>query len=138
MRQMAAMGEIHRQDGVAMIEGGEIDGHVRLGPGMGLDVGALGAEQLQQPFDGEPLGDIDELAAAVIALARIALGVLVGQHGALGRQDGGAGVVLRSDHLQAVLLPLRFVRDGGGDFRIGGFQGVHANAPRRGAAMERL
>ena len=30
--------------------------------------------------DGELLGDVDELAAAVVALAGVAFGVLVGQH----------------------------------------------------------
>ena len=58
-------------------------------------------------LDGQALDDVDELAAAVVAAAGIALGVLVGQHRALGGQDGGAGVVLRGDHLQAVLLPAR-------------------------------
>jgi hypothetical protein len=41
------------------------------------------AEQLLGALDGQRLGDVDELAAAVVAAARIALGILVGQHRAL-------------------------------------------------------
>ena len=93
------------EDGVAGLEAGEEDGHVRLSAGVRLDVRLLAAEQFQQALDGEPFGDIDELAAAVIALAGIALGILVGEHRALRGHDGGAGVILRGDHLQAVLLP---------------------------------
>ena len=52
------------------------------------------------------LGDIDELAAAVVALAGVALGVLVRQARALRGHHRGAGVVLGGDHLQAELLPL--------------------------------
>ena len=38
------------------------------------------AEQLLGAVDRQLLGDVDEFAAAVVAPARIALGVLVGQH----------------------------------------------------------
>ena len=88
--EMAAVGEVHREDGVAVLQGGEVDSHVRLGPRVRLHVGRKfaprpwrergwrrGGEQFQQAFDGEPFGDIDELAAAVVALAGIALGVFV-------------------------------------------------------------
>ena len=60
-------------------EHGHEDGHVRLRAGVRLDVGVLGAEELLRALDRERLGDVDELAAAVVALARIALGVLVGE-----------------------------------------------------------
>ena len=49
-------------------------------PRVRLDVDVLGArEQRERALLGEPLGDVDVLAAAVVALARQALGVLVGQ-----------------------------------------------------------
>ena len=65
------------------------------------------------------LGDVDELAAAVIALAGIALGVLVRHHRAGGFEHGGADEVFRGDQLEPFGLPPRFVGDGGGDFGIG-------------------
>ena len=50
--------------------------------------------------DGERLGDVDELAAAVVAPARVALGVLVGHHRAGGFEDRPAHEVLRRDQLE--------------------------------------
>ena len=55
---------------------------------MRLHVRVLGAEQLLGPVDGQLLGHVDELAAAVVAPARVALGVLVGEDGALGLEHG--------------------------------------------------
>jgi len=46
---------------------------------MRLDVGVLGAEKFLRALNGERLDDVDELAAAVIALTRIAFRVLVGE-----------------------------------------------------------
>ena len=64
------MRQAHAEDGVAGLERREEDRLVRLRTGMGLDVGGLGAEQLLDAVDGQLLDDVDELAAAVIALAR--------------------------------------------------------------------
>ncbi len=58
-------------------------------------------------------GDVDELAAAVVALARVAFGVLVGEDAALRREHGGARVVLRGDQLDAFFLAAEFRLDGG-------------------------
>ena len=73
-------------------------------PEWGCTLARLGAEQLLHPLDGEQLGDVDVLAAAVIALARITLGVLVGELRPLRGQHGGAGVILRGDELDVVFL----------------------------------
>ena len=69
---------------------------------MRLHVGVLGAEQLLRARDGQRLDDVDELAAAVVALARIALGVLVRQHRAGRFEHGAADEVLRRDQLEPV------------------------------------
>ena len=99
------MGEVHAHDPVARLEHAEVGGHVGLGPGVGLDVDVLGArEQGEGPLLGEPLGDVDVLAAAVVALARQAFGVLVGQPAALGLHDRGRDVVLARDELDLVVL----------------------------------
>ena len=50
------------------------------------------------------LGDVDELAAAVIAPAGIALGVFVGQHRALRLEHGARDDVLAGDQLDLRLL----------------------------------
>ncbi len=103
--QVAAVGEVHAQDPVAGLEDAEVGRHVRLGARVGLDVDVLGArEQGERALLGEALGDVDELAAAVVALARQALGVLVRQPRALGLHDRGRDVVLAGDELDLVVL----------------------------------
>ena len=68
--EVAAVGEVHGQDPVAGIEHGEIDRGVRLGAGVRLHVGVVGAEKLPDAVEGELLDDIDVLASAVPAAAR--------------------------------------------------------------------
>ena len=70
---------------------------------------------------------VGELAAAVVALAGISLGILVGEHRAHGFEHGFADKVLGSDQLQPFVLAPSFVVDGRGHLRIGFVQGtVHA------------
>ena len=73
-----------------------------LAPGVRLHVGVLGAEQLAQAVAGELLGFVDHEVAAVVALRRVALGVLVGEHRALRREHRGRREVLRRDELDVV------------------------------------
>ncbi len=82
--QVAAGRKVHAEDGVARFEEGHEHRLVGLRAGVRLDIGGIGAEQLFRPIDGQLLGHINMFAAAVIALARIALGVLVGQLRTLG------------------------------------------------------
>ena len=123
--QVAAVGEVHRQDGVARLEAGIIDRLIGRGPGMRLDVGVLGAEELLGPVDRQPLDLVDELATAVIPLAGQTLGVLVGQDRADGLHDGGAGVILRGDQLELVALANFLVGDRVEKDRVGVFQEIH-------------
>ena len=83
--EVAALVEAHAEHGVARLEQGQVDGHVGVGAGVGLHVGVLGAEQRLGPLAGQVLDLVDDLVAAVVALARVALGVLVGEHRAGGR-----------------------------------------------------
>ena len=89
----------------------------------------LGAEDLFGPVSGQVFGHVDELAAAVVAMARIALGVFIGQHAADGLHHGRAGVVFRGDHLQAAPLPVDLAGDGGPKFRVLSFDAVHGRCP---------
>jgi glycine/serine hydroxymethyltransferase len=63
-----------------------VDRRVGLRARVRLDVGVLGPEQRLGAVDGQLLGDVDELAPAVVPAARIALRVLVRQHAALALQ----------------------------------------------------
>ena len=108
--QVTALAEVHAHDGVAGLEHREIDDLVRLRAGMGLNVRVLGAEQLAGALAGDILSDIHREAAAVVALGRIALGVLVGQHGAHRRHHRGRNDVLAGDQLEVLLLTLQLLR----------------------------
>ena len=99
---MAAGREVEAHEGVARLQQRQEHRLVRLAAGIRLHVGEAAAEQLLGALDRQRLGDVDELAAAVIAPARIALGVFVGQHRALRLEHGAADDVLGGDQLDLV------------------------------------
>src|SRR5262252_6527120 len=84
---------------------------------MRLHVGVLRTEQFLRAVAREVLDDVGELAPAVVALGRIALGVLVGEDRAGGFEHGFADKVLGCDQFQAFMLTPGFVVNGGGDLR---------------------
>ena len=108
---MAALVEAHAEDGVARLEHGQVGGQVGVGAGVRLDVGVLGAEELARPAAGQVLGLVDDLVAAVVALARVALRVLVGEHRPGGGHHRSRGEILRRDELQGGVLPLLLAPD---------------------------
>ena len=55
VRQVSALGQVHREIGVARLEHGEVDRHVGLRTGVRLDVGVLAAEELAGPIGGPVL-----------------------------------------------------------------------------------
>ena len=79
---------------------------------MGLNVGVLAVVNLLRALDGKELGLVDILASAVVALSGISLGILVGQLRTLGFHNHGAGVVLRSNELDVLLLTGIFLGNG--------------------------
>ncbi len=60
---------------------------------MRLNVDVFAIEQLAGAFDGQVFNLVDHLATAVIALARIALGVFVGEHRPLGLEHFVAHII---------------------------------------------
>ena len=105
--QVAAVGEAHAQDAVTVLEHRDVGGDVGLRPGMGLHVDELGTrEEGQGAVLGEPLDHVDVLAATVVPLARLALGVLVGEPRPGCLQDRPRRVVLAGDELDLPGLPL--------------------------------
>ena len=108
VRQVAAVGQIHADDGVARLEHGHIGREVGLCAGVRLHVGVFCAEKLLGTVNGDLLDDVDHFAATVVALAGVALGIFVGQHAAHRRDDRRGGDVLRRDQLDVALLPLVF------------------------------
>ena len=103
---------------------------VGLRAGVGLHVGEAAAEQLLGALDGQLLDDVDVLAAAVVAPAGIAFGVLVGEDAA-GRLEHGLGDdVLRRDQLDLMLLAAELLADRIGNLRIAVGQGLVEKAAR--------
>ncbi len=47
--QVAAMRQVHAQDGITRFKEGKIDGHIGLGAGMGLHIGVGSPEKLFDP-----------------------------------------------------------------------------------------
>ena len=116
--QVTAVGELEAEDGVPGGRDGVQDRGVRAGAGVRLDVRVRGTEEGLRPVDGELLGDVDELAAAVVALARVALGVLVRQDGALRLEHGARDEVLGRDHLEGVALAAELLLEHLGDLGV--------------------
>ena len=137
VRQVAAVAELQPQRHIARVHQREVGGEVGLAARVRLHVGVVGAEQRLHALDGERLDLVDEVAAAVVALAGVALGVLVGQDRADRGQDGRAGVVLRRDHLQGLALAPGLAADGGGDIGIGGGQQIGRRRLDHGAPCAR-
>ena len=102
--EVAAVIEAHAEHRVTGLDDGKIGAEVRAGAGVGLHVGVLRAVQLAGTIAGQILHHVHLLAAAVIATARVALGVLVGEHAAHGLHHGAGGEVLRRDELHAAAL----------------------------------
>ncbi len=93
-------------------------------PEFGCTLAASAPNSCLEAVDGELLGHVDVLAATVVALARVAFGVLVGQLGALGFHHRVADVVLGGDQFDVLFLTLVFGFDGLPEFRVNFCQGV--------------
>ncbi len=118
VREMAAVRELEPHHRVAGVQQRVVHGDVRLRARVRLHVRVLGAEQVERALDREALGDVDVLAAAVVALARIALGVLVGEDRSLALEHRHRDEVLGRDHLERALLALELQREHLRDLRI--------------------
>jgi hypothetical protein len=118
VREVTAVVEREAQQRVAGARDRVQHGGVGGGAGVRLDVRELGAEQRLGALDGELLGDVDLFAAAVVATARVALGVLVRQHRALRLQHRDGHEVLRGDHLEVPALTLELALEHLGDLGV--------------------
>src|SRR5579872_5142617 len=113
--EVAPLVEAHGADRVARLDEGEISGEVGDGAGVRLDVGVLGAEELLRPLAGEVLDLVRHHVPAVVAPARVALGVLVGENRRGRLEDGPGGEVLRGDELERGALPLELLGEEAAD-----------------------
>ena len=115
---MPAVIEPEREHRVAGLHRREVDGHVGLGAGVRLDVRMLRPEQRLRTVDRELLDLVDDLAAAVVALAGISLRVLVRGHAPGRLEHRRPGEVLRGDQLDLAALTGELAAEQRRDLRI--------------------
>ncbi len=118
VRQVAAHRQRQPHDGVAGRGERQVDGQVGGRPRVRLHVRVVHPEQRLRPRHRDRLDRVDELLALVVPLARVTLGVLVGQHRARGLEHGDRHVVLRRDQPELVLLAACLVVDQPRDLRV--------------------
>ncbi len=118
MREMPAGGEIEPHEGVAGLHQSKKHLRVSRSARMRLYIRKSAAEQLCYPLYGQLLGHVDELAAAVVALAWQAFGIFVGENRPLRFQYGARNDVLRGDQFDLVALPAEFLPNNLGDLRV--------------------
>ena len=123
--QVAAVGQVHTHERVARLQKRGVDLEIRLRAGVRLHVGEFRAEQRLGPLDGDGLQLVHIVAATVVALAGVALGVFICQNAAHGQNDGLGRDVLRSDQLDVLLLPAVLAAHGTGDVGVEALQIVH-------------
>ena len=118
VREVSPVRKLEREDRVARLQRRHVHRHVRLRARVWLDVRVLCAEQLLCAIDRGLLDLVDDLAAAVVALARIALRVLVRRNRPDRLEDRRPCGVLGSDQLDLVALPLELLAEQLRDLRI--------------------
>ena len=116
--QMAALRKVHAHDGIAQVQQCKVDSQVGLCAGVGLHIGILCAEQLAGALDGDVLHLVHIDAAAVVALAGQALGILVGQDAAHRGHDSRRDDVLAGDQLNVLALTGQLTVHGRAQFRV--------------------
>ena len=121
--KVAAMGQVEAENGVAGLQHRHVGRGVGLRAGVGLHVGKLGGEYLFGAIAGEVFDHVGVFAAAVVAAAWIALGVLIGEDGARGLEHCFRHKVFAGNHFQPFVLAEGFVVNGGGYGRVGLGQG---------------
>src|SRR5262249_9166304 len=109
---MTAVGEVHAQIAISRFEHSEIDCHVRLCSGMGLNISMIGGKQFLGARNRQGFDFIDELTAAVIPFSRISFGIFVSHDAALSFQHRFADNIFRSNELEVLLKPICFLMYG--------------------------
>jgi len=118
VREVPAHGEVHAEDRVAGVADRVVDREVRGCAGVRLHVRVIGTEQLLGALARQILNEVDLLAPTVVALARKALGVLVGEDGT-GRFEYGHGdEVLGCDQFDGATLARQLGIDGRSQLRV--------------------
>ncbi len=121
---MPAVREVHAEIGIAGSERRIERGMICVSAAVRLNVGMLRAEQRFRALDSESFHLVDVLATAVVPLAGIALGVLIGQVRACRREHRGRNEVFARDKLYLRALTAELFFNARRNFGIGLFDDV--------------
>ena len=117
--QVAAGGEAHAHDRVAGLGQRQHHRAIGLRARVRLDVGEAAAEQLLGALDRQRLDRVRRPAALIVAAARIAFRIFVGEDRALRLEHGAADDILGRDQLDLGLLARQLGLDRLGDLGVG-------------------
>ena len=109
--EVTTMAEVESHEGIAGFETRHEDRHVRLCAGVRLHIDVLGVIEHLKTIARDILRDIHYLAASVVTMAGIALGVLIGQHAAHGFHHLITHEILTRDQLNSFGLTLALHAD---------------------------
>ena len=109
MSEVSAVVKAHTHNGVAGLEQRKVYSSVSLCARVGLNVRELSAEQLAGAVDSYLLDNVNALAAAVVALTRITLGVLVCQNASHRSHNSRGNDIFACDELKVPSLPCKLV-----------------------------
>ena len=119
VREVPALVQAHAQHGVAQLEQCRVRAEVGVRAAVGLHVREACAEKLAGAFACQVFHEVHLLAAAVVALARVAFGVFVREHAAHRLHDRRRREVFRRDEFDAVPLARQFLTQRVGHFGVG-------------------
>ena len=116
--EMAALRKIHAHHGISQLQQGKIHSQIGLCTAVRLHIGIFCTKQLTGTVDGQLLHFVHKLAAAVIAVAGITLGIFIGKHAAHGGHYGGAYDVFTGDQFDIAALAVQLTAHTGSNLRV--------------------
>ena len=108
---MPSVGKVKAEDRISGVEDGQKNGGVGLGAGVWLHVGVRCSEERFEPVNSELLHLVHYFAAPVVALARVAFCIFVGQAATHSVEDGLAREIFGGDELNTSALAIQFFLD---------------------------
>ena len=106
--EVTTVSEIHTENRVARGKKREINRHIRLAAGMGLNVGVLRTEELTRPITSEVFRFVNVFTPTIVPFSRIPFGVFVGQDGPGRFENSVARIVLTRDEFELLRLATFF------------------------------
>ena len=118
----------HAQNGVPRLQQRGEDALVRLTARVGLNIRETATEELLRPIYCKVLGNVHELAPAIVPAAGVAFRILVCHDAALCFHDSRRDDVFAGNQFDLVALATKFLTHSGGKFRVAGCKAFREEA----------